>query len=88
MTTFAALHHGPAPMLLPNAWDVTSALTFARAGHPAVGTTSSGVAASLARPDGDRASAEAGAARRHPVPGAPAGAAGRVDLTPSHPAWW
>ncbi|WP_133824251.1 isocitrate lyase/PEP mutase family protein [Actinomycetospora succinea] len=62
MSSFADLHHGPSPLLLPNAWDVTSALAFARAGHPAVGTTSFGVAASLARPDGDRASAEANVA--------------------------
>lgn len=72
-TTFAELHRGPSPLLLPNAWDVTSALAFARAGHPAIGTTSFGVAASHARPDGERASAEAGVAlalalRALPVP--------------------
>ncbi|MCE3556043.1 isocitrate lyase/phosphoenolpyruvate mutase family protein [Pseudonocardia sp. RS11V-5] len=58
-TAFARLHHGPTPLLLPNAWDVTSALAFARAGYPAVGTTSFGVAASAGRPDGGRATREA-----------------------------
>jgi hypothetical protein len=56
MTTFAELHHGRLPLLLPNAWDVASALTFAGAGHPAVGTTSMGLAASEGHPDGRRAS--------------------------------
>jgi 2-methylisocitrate lyase-like PEP mutase family enzyme len=44
--TFRDLHHGELPLLLPNAWDVPSALAFAGAGFPAVGTTSFGVAAS------------------------------------------
>ncbi|MEJ2885171.1 isocitrate lyase/PEP mutase family protein [Actinomycetospora aeridis] len=70
-TTFAELHHGSTPLLLPNAWDVTSARAFARAGHPAVGTTSFGVAASLARPDGDRASAEANVALARALQGLP-----------------
>ena len=56
MTTFHELHHGDTPLVLPNAWDVGSALAFAAAGYPAVGTTSFGVAASAGRPDGDRAS--------------------------------
>ena len=38
--TFAALHRGPAPLLLPNAWDVASALALVADGHPAIGTTS------------------------------------------------
>jgi 2-methylisocitrate lyase-like PEP mutase family enzyme len=72
-TAFGRLHQGPAPLLLPNAWDVTSALAFARAGHPAVGTTSFGVAASAGHPDGGRASRAAGLAlvaalRGLPVP--------------------
>ncbi|WP_328540445.1 isocitrate lyase/PEP mutase family protein [Streptomyces sp. NBC_00344] len=55
--TFRELHHraGP-PLLLPNAWDVASALAFAEAGFPAVGTTSFGVAAADGSPDGGRAS--------------------------------
>jgi 2-methylisocitrate lyase-like PEP mutase family enzyme len=48
-----ALHSGPEPLLLPNAWDVSSALAVERAGADAVATTSSGVAASLGYPDGE-----------------------------------
>ncbi|MBN9096786.1 MAG: isocitrate lyase/phosphoenolpyruvate mutase family protein [Pseudonocardia sp.] len=70
---FARLHDGPTPLLLPNAWDVTSALAFARAGHLAVGTTSFGVAASDGRPDGGRATRDstlalATALRHLPIP--------------------
>ncbi|MFD8569787.1 isocitrate lyase/phosphoenolpyruvate mutase family protein [Streptomyces sp. NPDC059639] len=58
--SFADLHRpGEMPFLLPNAWDVPSALAFADAGFPAVGTTSFGVAASSGHPDGGRASREA-----------------------------
>ncbi|MER5951855.1 isocitrate lyase/phosphoenolpyruvate mutase family protein [Streptomyces sp. NPDC001904] len=58
--SFADLHRpGEVPFLLPNAWDVPSALAFADAGFPAVGTTSFGVAATAGRPDGGRASREA-----------------------------
>lgn len=46
------LHHGPAMLVLPNAWDVVSACMFEQAGFPAVATTSSGVAAALGYPDG------------------------------------
>ena len=56
MATFRELHHAAAPLLLPNAWDVGSALAFATAGFPAVGTTSFGVAASAGLPDGGRSS--------------------------------
>ena len=48
--SFRELHDGDLPFLLPNAWDVASALAFAAAGFPAVGTTSFGVAASLTGP--------------------------------------
>ena len=48
-----ALHHGPAPLVLPNVWDVASALAVERAGASAIATTSSGVAASLGFPDGE-----------------------------------
>lgn len=51
---FLALHHGEAPLLLPNAWDVASARLFERAGFAAVATTSAGVAWSLGYPDGER----------------------------------
>ncbi len=57
--TFADLHQGPLPLVLPNAWDVPSALALVEAGFPAVGTTSFGVASSLGRPDGGRATREA-----------------------------
>src|SRR5579863_9249082 len=46
------LHHGPAILVLPNAWDVASARMFEQAGFPAIATTSSGVAAALGYPDG------------------------------------
>lgn len=42
---FHALHHADQPLLLPNAWDVISAVALAGAGYAAVGTTSLGVAA-------------------------------------------
>ncbi|MFI9582000.1 isocitrate lyase/phosphoenolpyruvate mutase family protein [Streptomyces sp. NPDC052236] len=48
----AALHHGDGPLLLPNAWDVSSAAALAAAGFTAVGTTSLGVAAAHGLPDG------------------------------------
>ncbi|MGW7443261.1 isocitrate lyase/PEP mutase family protein [Kitasatospora sp. NPDC054795] len=52
-TPFAALHHRPGrPLLLPNAWDHASAVALAAQGHPAIGTTSLGVAAVAGLPDG------------------------------------
>jgi 2-methylisocitrate lyase-like PEP mutase family enzyme len=62
MSTFADLHRQHLPLLLPNAWDVPSALAFVTAGHPAIGTTSLGVAASRGVPDGSRATREANTA--------------------------
>lgn len=56
---FFALHDRDEPFLLPNAWDVPSALAFADAGFPAIGTTSFGVACALGRPDGGRATRDA-----------------------------
>lgn len=52
MPTFKELHYTGTPLLLPNAWDVGSALAFASAGFPAVGTTSFGVCASRGMSDG------------------------------------
>ncbi|RLP92946.1 isocitrate lyase/phosphoenolpyruvate mutase family protein [Micromonospora sp. BL4] len=49
---FRALHHTGRPLLLPNAWDHASAAALAARGHPAIGTTSLGVAAAAGRPDG------------------------------------
>jgi 2-methylisocitrate lyase-like PEP mutase family enzyme len=62
VSTFAELHHRDQPLLLPNAWDVPSALAFVAAGFEAVGTTSFGVAASQGRPDGTRATRDANVA--------------------------
>jgi 2-methylisocitrate lyase-like PEP mutase family enzyme len=45
--TFAGLHKPGEPLLLPNAWDVASAVTIARAGAKAIATTSAGAAWSL-----------------------------------------
>jgi 2-methylisocitrate lyase-like PEP mutase family enzyme len=56
---FHALHAREQPLLLPNAWDVGSALAFAEAGYPAIGTTSFGVAAAAGSADGGRASRDA-----------------------------
>jgi 2-methylisocitrate lyase-like PEP mutase family enzyme len=49
---FAALHRPGRPFVLPNAWDVASAVLFAEAGFPAVGTTSLGVTAAAGLVDG------------------------------------
>jgi 2-methylisocitrate lyase-like PEP mutase family enzyme len=49
---FRALHHAARPLLLPNAWDHASAAALAAQGHPAIGTTSLGVAAASGKPDG------------------------------------
>ncbi|GAB2800456.1 isocitrate lyase/phosphoenolpyruvate mutase family protein [Actinoallomurus bryophytorum] len=58
--TFHELHDAAAePLLLPNAWDVPSALAFVDAGFAAIGTTSFGVASSLGRPDGERVTRDA-----------------------------
>ncbi|UYM07441.1 isocitrate lyase/PEP mutase family protein [Solicola gregarius] len=54
--TLADLHRGPTALLLPNAWDIASALAFLEAGYAAIGTTSLGVAASNGQVDAARAS--------------------------------
>ena len=63
---FHALHRGGRILVLPNAWDAASARIFELAGAPAVATTSSGLAASLGYPDGERIPCELvlGAVRR------------------------
>lgn len=48
---FAALHHGPPGFVMPNAWDVGSALVLADAGFSAIATTSAGIAFSLGKQD-------------------------------------
>jgi 2-methylisocitrate lyase-like PEP mutase family enzyme len=50
---FREMHLGPKILVLPNAWDVSSARVFEAAGFGAIGTTSAGVAASLGYPDGE-----------------------------------
>jgi 2-methylisocitrate lyase-like PEP mutase family enzyme len=57
--TFRDMHYGELPLLLPNAWDVPSALALLECGFTAVGTTSFGVASSLGTPDGGRSTKEA-----------------------------
>jgi 2-methylisocitrate lyase-like PEP mutase family enzyme len=49
---FLALHHGSAPLLQPNAWDVGSARLLESRGFDAIATTSGGFAATLGRLDG------------------------------------
>jgi 2-methylisocitrate lyase-like PEP mutase family enzyme len=46
------LHIGPRILVLPNAWDVASALVVEELGYPAIATTSAGVAFALGYPDG------------------------------------
>lgn len=70
--TFHELHHADLPLLLPNAWDVGSALAFVDAGFPAVGTTSFGVASAGGSPDGGRASKDATAELARRLRGLPA----------------
>lgn len=47
------MHHGPQPLLLPNAWDAGSARLFEKRGFAAVATTSGGVAWALGYQDGE-----------------------------------
>lgn len=49
---FKAMHHQETPLILPNAWDYTSAAALHAAGFRAIGTTSLGVAAAHGIPDG------------------------------------
>jgi 2-methylisocitrate lyase-like PEP mutase family enzyme len=51
-----ALHHTPKILILPNAWDVTSARLLEDMGFPAIATSSAAVANSLGYPDGQRIS--------------------------------
>ncbi|MDS1269008.1 isocitrate lyase/phosphoenolpyruvate mutase family protein [Lipingzhangella sp. LS1_29] len=54
--TLYRLHRAGDPLLLPNAWDFSSAAALAAAGFPAVGTTSLGLAAAHGFVDGTGAS--------------------------------
>jgi 2-methylisocitrate lyase-like PEP mutase family enzyme len=69
--TFRDLHHAAKPLLLPNAWDVPSALALLDAGFAAIGTTSFGVASSLGRPDGGRSTRDANVALARQLAGLP-----------------
>jgi 2-methylisocitrate lyase-like PEP mutase family enzyme len=51
---FRSLHRGPEILVLPNAWDCSSARIFEQTGFPAVATTSAGIAFSLGYSDGER----------------------------------
>src|SRR5438445_5648956 len=53
---FRQMHTNPPLLVLPNAWDTASARIFEQAGFRAIATTSSGVAASLGYPDGQKIS--------------------------------
>jgi 2-methylisocitrate lyase-like PEP mutase family enzyme len=55
---FLEMHRGPRILVLPNVWDVASALIIEDAGFPAVATTSAGVAYTLGYPDGQKISRE------------------------------
>ena len=48
---FAALHRARPGFIMPNAWDVGSALVLAASGFSAIGTTSAGIAFSLGKQD-------------------------------------
>lgn len=52
--SFADLHRPGAPLVLPNAWDLGSAIALVGAGFPALGTTSLGVLAAHGLPDAAR----------------------------------
>jgi 2-methylisocitrate lyase-like PEP mutase family enzyme len=49
---FHSLHRGPAPLLIPNPWDLGSAKVLVAMGFEALATTSGGFAATLGRIDG------------------------------------
>ena len=49
---FRELHHGPRAFVIPNPWDAGTAKLLASLGHPALATTSAGLAFALGRSDG------------------------------------
>src|SRR5438270_35345 len=55
--TLRALHQGPRLLVLANVWDCASARIVAKAGLPALATSSAAVAAIYGYPDGERISA-------------------------------
>src|SRR5256885_9788523 len=54
--TLRALHQGPRLLVLANVWDCASARIVAKAGFPALATSSAAVAAVYGHPDGQRIS--------------------------------
>jgi 2-methylisocitrate lyase-like PEP mutase family enzyme len=50
---FLALHRAERGFVMPNAWDIGSAVVLASEGFAAIGTTSAGIAFSLGKPDYD-----------------------------------
>jgi 2-methylisocitrate lyase-like PEP mutase family enzyme len=50
--SFRALHHGPAPFVMPNPWDAGSARMLASLGFQALATSSGACAGTLGRRDG------------------------------------
>jgi 2-methylisocitrate lyase-like PEP mutase family enzyme len=56
---FRALHNGPKPFLIPNPWDVGSALVLEGLGFPALATSSAASAAAIGRKDGGLSREEA-----------------------------
>ena len=48
---FRSLHHGADPFVIPNPWDIGTALLLADAGFAALATTSAGYAFSIGKPD-------------------------------------
>lgn len=55
---FSDLHRAPGIIVLPNAWDIGSAILMAEAGFPAVATTSAGIAFAQGLPDGEKIAKE------------------------------
>jgi 2-methylisocitrate lyase-like PEP mutase family enzyme len=55
---FSDMHLRPGIIVLPNAWDVGSAVVMADAGFPAIATTSAGVAFAQGLPDGEKIAKE------------------------------
>lgn len=51
-THFRELHHGSRPLIVPNPWDLGSAVIFERLGFEALATTSAGMAFGLGKSDG------------------------------------
>jgi 2-methylisocitrate lyase-like PEP mutase family enzyme len=71
---FTDMHRAPGIVVLPNAWDIGSAVIMVEAGFPAVATTSAGIAFAQGLPDGERIAKDrmleicAGIAAAVPVP--------------------